>query len=220
MPYRGFSGAGFAGNHLSTTLLEQLRPAADNAGRTATVGNPATSAAWYFSDGNSWKAVAFSVLNTLYANYEGMTHTGTTAETILYSVLIPGGTIVAPASLEHYLRFQLTTTSDAGTRAVRTYLNTVNSLSGATLMGDMFHTTVSVTYSYLRPGDPIIFPTSTSQLGWPRGNGPNSLNSLAADRTGTLDTAADMYFIVSATLSNAADSLAVRGVRLMLNGET
>lgn len=58
MPYRGFSGAGFAGNHLSTTLLEQLRPAADNAGRVATVGDPDTRAAWYFSDGESWKAVA------------------------------------------------------------------------------------------------------------------------------------------------------------------
>lgn len=58
MPYRGFSGAGFAGNHLSTALLEQLRPAADNAGRVATVGDPDTRAAWYFSDGESWKVVA------------------------------------------------------------------------------------------------------------------------------------------------------------------
>lgn len=58
MPYRGFSGGGFVGNFLSTTLLEQLRPAADNAGRQATVGNPATRAAPYRSDGESWKAVA------------------------------------------------------------------------------------------------------------------------------------------------------------------
>ena len=58
MPYRGFSGGGFVGNFLSTTLLEQQRPAADNAGRQATVGNPATVAAPYRSDGNSWKAVA------------------------------------------------------------------------------------------------------------------------------------------------------------------
>jgi len=58
MPYRGFSGGGFVGNFLSTTLLEQLRPAADNAGRQATVGSPSTSAAPYRSDGNSWKAVA------------------------------------------------------------------------------------------------------------------------------------------------------------------
>lgn len=56
MAYRGFSGAGFVGNHLSTALLEALRPAADNAGRTATVGNLATRAAPYISDGESWKA--------------------------------------------------------------------------------------------------------------------------------------------------------------------
>lgn len=58
MPYRGFSGGGFVGNFLSTTLLEQLRPAADNAGRQATVGDPTTRAAPYRSDGTSWKAVA------------------------------------------------------------------------------------------------------------------------------------------------------------------
>lgn len=58
MPYRGFSGGGFVGNFLSTTLLEQQRPAADNAGRQATVGDPTTRAAPYRSDGESWKAVA------------------------------------------------------------------------------------------------------------------------------------------------------------------
>jgi hypothetical protein len=58
MAYRGFSGAGFVGNHLSTALLEQLRPAADSAGRVATVGSPATRAAWYFSDGEAWRAVS------------------------------------------------------------------------------------------------------------------------------------------------------------------
>jgi hypothetical protein len=64
MPYRGFSGGGFVGNFLSTALLEQLRPAADNAGRQATVGSPATVAAPYRSDGNSWKAVALLPAST------------------------------------------------------------------------------------------------------------------------------------------------------------
>lgn len=57
MAYRGFSGGGFVGNHLTTALLEQLRPAADNAGRHATVGDPSTRAAPYTSDGESWKSV-------------------------------------------------------------------------------------------------------------------------------------------------------------------
>lgn len=62
MAYRGFSGGGFVGNHLTAALLEQLRPAADNAGRHATVGDPTTVAAPHVSDGtklvatgaNSW----------------------------------------------------------------------------------------------------------------------------------------------------------------------
>ena len=57
MAYRGFSGGGFVGNHLTTALLEALRPAADNAGRHATVGDPSTRAAPYTSDGESWKSV-------------------------------------------------------------------------------------------------------------------------------------------------------------------
>ena len=57
MAYRGFSGGGFVGNHLTTALLEALRPAADNAGRHATVGDPSTTAAPYISDGESWKSV-------------------------------------------------------------------------------------------------------------------------------------------------------------------
>lgn len=57
MAYRGFSGGGFVGNHLTAALLETLRPAADNAGRHATVGDPTTVAAPYVSDGASWKSV-------------------------------------------------------------------------------------------------------------------------------------------------------------------
>lgn len=57
MAYRGFSGGGFVGNHLTAALLEALRPAADNAGRHATVGDPTTVAAPYVSDGASWKSV-------------------------------------------------------------------------------------------------------------------------------------------------------------------
>lgn len=57
MAYRGFSGGGFVGNHLTAALLEALRPAADNAGRHATVGDPTTVAAPYISDGESWKSV-------------------------------------------------------------------------------------------------------------------------------------------------------------------
>lgn len=58
MAYRGFSGGGFVGNHLTAALLETLRPAADNAGRHATVGDPTTVAAPYVSDGTAWRETA------------------------------------------------------------------------------------------------------------------------------------------------------------------
>jgi hypothetical protein len=89
MSYRGFSGGGFVGNFLTTTLLEQLRPAADNAGRQATVGDPTTSAAPYRSDGISWKAVVLS-LGLTTANTTAAATTNTAA---IQAALTAGGTV-------------------------------------------------------------------------------------------------------------------------------
>ena len=57
MAYRGFAGGGYVGHHLSVALLEGLRPAADHAGRHATIESVLGTAARYISDGISWRAV-------------------------------------------------------------------------------------------------------------------------------------------------------------------
>jgi hypothetical protein len=159
----------------------------------------------------------FGVPVPIYKNYEGISHTGTTAATILASVLIPAGTIVAPASLEMYLRYQIAATATAGNRSIYQYLNTVNSLSGATLMSNASHNTTGVTYSYTRDFDSIVFTSSTAQIGGLSSAGANSSQGTIADRAGTLSTASDMYWIFSAQLADASDSMLVRAVRLSLS---
>jgi hypothetical protein len=57
MTYRGDAGGGYAGHHLTVAALEALRPAADNAGRVATVGTPGVTAAYYMSAGGGWTAI-------------------------------------------------------------------------------------------------------------------------------------------------------------------
>ena len=58
MTYRGDAGGGYAGHHLTVAALEALRPAADNAGRMATVGTPGIAATYYISQGGGWVPIA------------------------------------------------------------------------------------------------------------------------------------------------------------------
>jgi hypothetical protein len=73
MTYRGDSMGGFIGHHLSVAALEALRPAADNAGRIATVGTPGQTAAYYVSAGNGWVPVATLATDPLTGKAVGLT---------------------------------------------------------------------------------------------------------------------------------------------------
>jgi hypothetical protein len=63
MTYRGDAGGGYAGHHLTVAALEALRPAADNAGRIATVGTPGITATYYISQGAGWQPIAAFALD-------------------------------------------------------------------------------------------------------------------------------------------------------------
>jgi len=56
MAYRGFGGSGYVGNFATAGSLETLYPAAEHAGRNATV-ETAGLVNWYFSNGATWALV-------------------------------------------------------------------------------------------------------------------------------------------------------------------
>lgn len=58
MTYVADPGGGFVGNHLTAAALEQLRPAAYNVGRIATVGTPQQTGTYYISQGSGWEPMA------------------------------------------------------------------------------------------------------------------------------------------------------------------
>ena len=191
-----------------------LAPGSDGNGRTISGVNAYIDP---LSGGLSLLSAAGVRLPTvLYQNYAGIQHTGILSETILASILIPAGTIIAPAMIEQMTRTEWSTTSTAGNRSLKFGLNTSNSLSGITPMGSSIFNTVSVTNSFSRPADSVVFPTNTSQLGYPGGSGFNSTTSGQTDLVGSRATTADMYWIVSAILADVADVLKLRALRLTM----
>jgi hypothetical protein len=92
MTYRGDSMGGFAGHHLAAANLEALRPAADNAGRIATVGTPGAQAVYHVSQGDGWQPLVtgdtlagiLHVIKLTQAAYDGL---GTKDANTLYVIV-------------------------------------------------------------------------------------------------------------------------------------
>jgi hypothetical protein len=59
MAYQGYSGSGFVGNFASVELLEARFPAANHAGRIATLELIAGQVTMFFSNGSLWTAISF-----------------------------------------------------------------------------------------------------------------------------------------------------------------
>lgn len=120
-------------------------------------------------------AIASSPYTTV-GNSAGVLVNGTTANTISASILIPGNTLVATQVLQ--LRAQVRKIGGTGTVNVRFYINTINSLVGATQIaqganmtgsGQMqrvardFYITISTLQCYL-PTNPISTDVSSGAM--------------------------------------------------------
>ncbi len=135
----------------------------------------------------------------------GTTITGSTAQTIVMSQLISGGTFQSGDIPEIYFGGRKSGTNGTGSLAF--YINTSNSLSGATLiatssaMVSATRTTNSQrTYGYFSSSTVYnIISTSTSS------NGDNS-NVSSTELDATWNTANDYYLIVAVQLNNSSDS--------------
>jgi glycerophosphoryl diester phosphodiesterase len=105
MAYRGFAGGGYVGHHLSVALLEGLRPAADHAGRHATIESVLGTAARYISDGISWRAVV-TLDSTGTSLVDGAGNTGLYLNTLAPSIIAhrgAGGIYAPDNAMSSYL---------------------------------------------------------------------------------------------------------------------
>ena len=161
-------------------------------------------------DALALKANNNSVLR-VYAN--GSALTGTTANSIppSQSNLIPANTI----AVGDILRFitQLTKTGTAGIYTVRIYVNTSNSLSGATLMATRANGAGTDLCTIMGRAFSVQSSTVTS-------TGSTTISSAASENVYTgaaslnINWAVDQYFIVAVQNASAADSTLVNFLSL------
>lgn len=138
--------------------------------------------------------------------------TGTTNETLLYSVLIPANTFAAGDILRFFLR--LFKTGTAGTWAIKVYVNSSASLSGAVQIaqgsnvGGVSAITLMLNYCVLG-----AFTTSglfeRVNLVSPFSMQDDISTSTNASATFAWDTTAAKYLIVSTQNTSAADSVRI-----------
>jgi hypothetical protein len=139
-----------------------------------------------------------------------VTHTGTTANTIVASYLITAGTFEA----NDFFRFVavMTATNNANVKTLRVYLNSSISLTGATLIATRLLTS-SAGAAMARD---LVFKNSlTSQeiLIVTNSAGDNEASANVGVTSLSVNFVANQYFIVAVELTNSADSVNLNSLR-------
>ena len=133
----------------------------------------------------------------------GTAVTGTTADTLSQSILIPANTFTSNGMLEVLGRILKTGT--AGGQSFRIYKNTSASLTGATLIATITSGVASLMHQGIR-----TYRINSNVM-----SGINTSSALSSDYgtstqfTTTFDTSVDNYILFSIQLANAADSSVV-----------
>ena len=141
--------------------------------------------------------------------------TGTTAETLITSILIPANTFQA----NDWLRWvaSINATGNTNVKTLRFYFNTTASLSGATQVAQRQLTNV-VTQPVIRN---MFFVNSISSQKTLLGTALNT----ATDETATggtqatlsINFAVDQYFIISGQLAVGTDTITINGITSNIN---
>lgn len=145
----------------------------------------------------------------LYKNNVSVSLTGTTAETILDSVLIPAGTIQANDVLNIVMTF--TKSGVAGNSSPKIRVNTTNTLGGDVYLNYNIGGATTVYYKIRREivfknsvSSEEVFPSTLNQ------NDETGATITTAISTFTTNFGVDQYIIISNALGNAADTLTLR----------
>jgi len=151
-----------------------------------------------------------AVIQTQFKQNVNVTHTGTTANTIVASYLINSGTFEA----NDFFRFLIQTshTNNANVKTLRVYINSSVSLVGATLIATRLLTS-SAGASMARD---LIFKNSLSSqdISFVTNSfGDNENNSNVTVSSLTINFSVNQYFIVAFELADGTDSAVIRGLR-------
>lgn len=196
----------------------------DNGNVYVCTDSTATSAVWEIVVNADWNATSGS---TVIANKPtiptiptftpmpfkqnvNVTHTGTTANTIVASYLITAGTFEA----NDFFRFVIQTSQTVNTnvKTLRVYANTSASLTGATLMATRLLTSASGTAT----ARDLVFKNSlTSQdiSSTTNNHGDNENNTNVFVTSLTIDFTVNQFLILAVELTNTTDEVVLRSLR-------
>ena len=146
----------------------------------------------------------------LFKQNTDVTHTGTTSETLIYSILIPSGTFEANDILRFNIMFGAMT-NNANVKTGRVYCNTTNTLVGATQVATRTLTSVingnclrNLVFKNSLTSQEISRPTTTFV------NDENTSNN-NVDLV-SINFAVNQYFIVSAQLATGTDTMGIKNL--------
>jgi hypothetical protein len=137
-----------------------------------------------------------------------ISHTGTTAETIVYSQLLPIGTFEPNDFLRIYMMLGLNT-NNANVKTARVYFNTSNTLAGATLIAtrtltSTLNTNLVRTMAFKNSlSSQDVFPPSSNWVS------DEALSNTSLS-TISVDFALAQYFIVTLELADSGDTAGLR----------
>ena len=139
-----------------------------------------------------------------------VTHTGTTANTIIASYLIPTGTFKA----NDFFRFviQASQTNNTNVKTMRVYTNTSISLTGATLLATRLLTSASGTAM----ARDLVFKNSLSAQeisSTTNNHGDNENNTNVFVTQLAINFTVNQYLIIAVELANSTDSVSLNSLR-------
>jgi hypothetical protein len=138
-----------------------------------------------------------------------ISHTGTTAETKLYSVLIPDGTMNVNDILRIFAKIY--GNNSGNNKTIKMYFNTSDNIGGTQFATYIFSTAA---FSFCRN---IFFKNSLSS----QEVSNSAIVSIASDEAGTnfvltslisADFNNDVWFVISITLANSSDTVKIYGI--------
>jgi hypothetical protein len=140
-----------------------------------------------------------------------VTHTGTTAKTIITTFYIPANTFTAG----DFLNFSAIVAKTSGAATTHNLeINTTNTLTGATIISTVGFGTTNATMKFKREivlngGSAFVLNVST---GTPNDN-IVGVNATVLSQF-TYNLAADLYFFVTCTLTLTTDNIIYRGIQI------
>ncbi len=152
---------------------------------------------------------------SLYNLTSQITHTGTTAKTLLLTYFIPANTFTNG----DFLNFSaiVTKAANIGSTTHTIEINTTNTLTGATIISTAGFNTTNLSMKFKRE---IALTAGNGYILNISNNTPNDQTIGVVPNTMptfTYNLAADLYLFVTCTLTNATDSITYRGVSITKN---